>query len=35
MRERVRVAGGELEIESAPGCGTTILAWIPIPERSG
>jgi PAS domain S-box-containing protein len=30
MRERVRLLGGELEIESAPGQGTTILAWVPL-----
>jgi PAS domain S-box-containing protein len=30
MRERVRLLGGEVDIESAPGCGTTILAWVPL-----
>jgi PAS domain S-box-containing protein len=30
MRERVRLLNGELEIESAPGQGTTILAWVPL-----
>lgn len=30
MRERVYALGGELEIESRPGHGTTILAWIPV-----
>jgi signal transduction histidine kinase len=29
MRERVRLVGGRHEIESAPGRGTTVLAWIP------
>ncbi|MCU0231528.1 MAG: PAS domain-containing protein [Acidobacteria bacterium] len=32
MRERVRLAGGELDIESAPGHGTTVVAWIPLDE---
>jgi PAS domain S-box-containing protein len=30
MRERVRSLGGELDIESTPGHGTTVLAWVPI-----
>jgi signal transduction histidine kinase len=30
MRERVQLLGGELEIESAPGHGTTVLAWVPM-----
>jgi signal transduction histidine kinase len=30
MRERVRSLGGELDIESAPGQGTTIMAWVPF-----
>jgi signal transduction histidine kinase len=30
MKERVRLLGGEFEIESAPGHGTTILAWVPL-----
>jgi len=29
MRERVRLVHGTLDIESAPGRGTTILAWVP------
>ena len=29
MRERVRLVHGTLDIESAPGQGTTILAWVP------
>lgn len=29
MRERVRLLEGELDIESAPGRGTTVLAWVP------
>ncbi len=34
MRERVRLLGGELDIESAPGHGTTIVAWLPIKEEN-
>ena len=30
MRERVRLLGGELDIDSAPGRGTTVLAWVPL-----
>lgn len=30
MRERVHLGGGELDIESAPGNGTTVLAWVPL-----
>ena len=30
MRERVRLQGGRLDIDSAPGRGTTIVAWIPL-----
>jgi signal transduction histidine kinase len=30
MRERVRQIGGELDIESAPGEGTTVAAWVPM-----
>jgi PAS domain S-box-containing protein len=30
MRERIEVVGGELHIESAPGCGTRIEADIPV-----
>jgi signal transduction histidine kinase len=32
MRERVQLLGGELDIESAPGQGTTILAWVSLKE---
>ena len=28
MRERVRLVNGTLDIESEPGRGTTILAWV-------
>jgi signal transduction histidine kinase len=34
MRERVRLLEGELDIESAPGHGTTILAWVPLKEKA-
>ena len=30
MRERIHLLGGTFEIESAPGRGTTILAWVPL-----
>jgi len=30
MRERVRAVNGTLDIESAPGRGTTIVAWVPL-----
>jgi signal transduction histidine kinase len=30
MQERAQLAGGRLEIESAPGAGTTIYAQVPI-----
>ena len=33
MRERVNLAGGTLEVESAPGGGTTIVAILPAPHR--
>jgi len=29
MAERAHLLGGELEIDSAPGRGTTIMAWVP------
>jgi len=31
MRERAAVLGGHVDISSAPGKGTTIAAWIPLP----
>jgi signal transduction histidine kinase len=34
MRERVDSLAGTLEIQSAPGRGTTIAAWVPIPEEA-
>jgi signal transduction histidine kinase len=30
MHTRARNAGGDVEITSEPGNGTTILAWVPI-----
>ena len=29
MRERVRLVDGTLDIETAPGRGTAIIAWVP------
>jgi signal transduction histidine kinase len=31
MRERVVLLGGRLEIESAPGAGTTLVVEVPLP----
>ncbi len=33
MKERARLLGGELDVESELGHGTTILAWIPLTEK--
>jgi signal transduction histidine kinase len=30
MRERIHLLGGELDIDSSPGHGATIMAWIPL-----
>ena len=35
MRERVALLGGELEIRSAPGAGTSAIAEVPLPETTG
>ncbi len=35
MRERVQLIGGELEIESAPGQGTTVMAWVAAGKPEG
>jgi PAS domain S-box-containing protein len=37
MRERAAILGGRVSISSAPGKGTTVTAWIPLPspEESG
>jgi signal transduction histidine kinase len=34
MRERARLVDGTLDIESAPGKGTTVIAWVPAKEGS-
>jgi signal transduction histidine kinase len=34
MRERIRALGGELTIQSAPGQGTTVLARVPVQQRT-
>lgn len=34
MRERVHLLGGELDVESAPSQGTTIVAWAPLKGES-
>jgi signal transduction histidine kinase len=34
IRERVHLMQGEVDIESAAGQGTTVLAWVPLNEKS-
>jgi signal transduction histidine kinase len=34
MEERVRSLGGEFVIQSAPGTGTTVNAWVPLAPKS-
>jgi signal transduction histidine kinase len=34
MRERVYLLGGTLDVDSAPGQGTTIVAWVPLKATS-
>jgi signal transduction histidine kinase len=34
MRQRVQLLGGKIDIESGPGHGTAILAWVPLRERN-
>jgi signal transduction histidine kinase len=34
MRERVRLLDGTLDIQSTPGAGTTVVAWVPLPRVS-
>jgi signal transduction histidine kinase len=33
MRERVRLVGGELDVDSKPGHGTAIVSWVPLKEH--
>jgi signal transduction histidine kinase len=35
MRERVQLVNGTLDIETAPGRGTTLIAWVPVPAGEG
>jgi PAS domain S-box-containing protein len=35
MRERLHLVGGTLDIETAPGRGTTVVAWVPAPGPEG
>lgn len=35
MRERAAILGGQVNISSAPGKGTTVAAWIPFPSPEG
>ncbi len=32
VKERIKLVSGKLEIESQPGCGTTVLTWVPLKE---
>jgi signal transduction histidine kinase len=34
MRERAGLVGGTLEVEPAPGAGTTVFARVPPPEAA-
>jgi signal transduction histidine kinase len=34
MRERVRLVGGWLRIDSVPGRGTIVTAWVPLQGAS-
>ena len=35
MRERAAILGGQVNVSSAPGKGTTVAAWIPFPSPQG
>ena len=35
MRERLHLVSGTLDIETAPGRGTTVVAWVPAPGDEG
>jgi signal transduction histidine kinase len=32
MRERAALLGGQVNVSSAPGKGTSVTAWIPLPS---
>ena len=34
MHERVKRLGGELDVRSIPGDGTSIHVWVPVPTES-
>jgi len=34
MHERLHLVGGELDLDSAPGKGTTVVAWVPLQRAS-
>ena len=33
IRERARLAGGECTVDSAPGRGTRVRVWLPLPAE--
>jgi len=33
MRERIRILAGKFDLQSAPGCGTTITILVPLPQH--
>jgi signal transduction histidine kinase len=33
MRERIELLGGEFDLDSTPGHGTTVIAWTPLKEQ--
>jgi signal transduction histidine kinase len=35
MRERVELVGGEIDVDSSPGSGTTVAVQIPVPKGGG
>ncbi len=35
MRERAELLGGRLELESGPGAGTRVRAFLPLTEAGG